>query len=106
VTGKSESFERAQFISYDELSVYAARAAVSFESALAFLVTGELVDFFLELGYHDPIRNCPMDYTKDHSMIVGGLRAGRFCAVCSKKLDRNRNLKKVLTALLRWDRPK
>jgi len=104
LTSKSRSHDRALFISHGDLGIYSAQAGVSFDVALAFLIVGELVDFFLDTGYHDDIRDCPMDYTQDHALIVPGLRAGRFCKSCDRKLSKNPNLKKALTAMLKWRR--
>jgi hypothetical protein len=95
---------RVFFISYAGLDEYATEAGVSLDTAMAYLMTAELVNNFLDLGYHKQIRNCPMDFTEDHSMLVGGLRAGRFCGPCSRTLARNRTFGKAFRAMLAWGR--
>jgi hypothetical protein len=104
LTATAPANERVRFVSHHDLQHFAGEAGVSFASAIALLLTGELVDYFLNVGYHDETRNCPMDFTADHSELVGALRAGRFCRPCSRKLDRNPALKAAVTAMLQWDR--
>jgi hypothetical protein len=95
---------RVFFISYSALNEYAQEAGVTLDSAIAYMITGELVDYFLKLGYHKQPRNCPMDFVDDHSRLVGGLRVGRFCRFCSKTLEKNRSLAKAFRAMIAWGR--
>jgi hypothetical protein len=103
--GDQSAFDpRVFFISYSALNDYAREAGVSMDSAIAYLIVGELVDFFLKLGYHKETRNCPMDFVDDHSKLAGGLRAGRFCRFCSKTLKKNRAFAAAFRAMIAWDR--
>ncbi|MBI3785261.1 MAG: hypothetical protein HY270_17860 [Deltaproteobacteria bacterium] len=77
---------------------------MSFHVALALMITSELVDHFLEVGYHKETRGCPMDFTEDHSDLVPGLRTGRFCRPCTRRLDKNKDLKAAVEAMLAWGR--
>ena len=95
---------RVFFISYAGLDEYAGEAGVTLDTAMAYLMTAELVNNFLDLGYHKQIRNCPMDFTEDHSMLVGGLRAGRFCRFCSRTLKKSRPFGKAFRAMIAWGR--
>ncbi len=104
LTATSPSRERVLFVSHHGLTRYAAKAGVSIDVALAFMVTAELVDYFVNTGYHRARRNCPMDFTEDHAHLVGGLRAARFCKACAKSLGGNRDIERAVTAMLSWGR--
>ena len=95
---------RVFFISYSALGDYAEEAGVSMDSAIAYLIVGELVDFFLKLDYHKENRNCPMDFVDDHSKLTGGLKAGKFCRFCSRTLAKNRDFAVAFRSMLAWDR--
>jgi hypothetical protein len=92
------------FTSYSGLDEYAEEAGVTLDTALAYSVTAQLVNYFLDLSYHKKIRNCPMDYTEDHSDLVGGLRAGRFCRFCSRTLMKSKPYAKAFKAMIAWGR--
>ncbi len=99
------------FIScYSDLDYYAREAGVTLDSAIAFMITAQLVAYFFDLGYdlpsgyHAATRNCPMDFTEDHSELVPGLRAGRFCRFCSPKIDKSGPFGKAFRAMIAWDR--
>jgi hypothetical protein len=101
---------RVLFISYSGLAEYAHEADVALDSAIAYLITAQLVAYFFDLGYdlnfgyHPETRNCPMDFTEYHSELVGGLRAGRFCRVCSRKLEKSGPFAKAFRAMIAWGR--
>ncbi len=95
--------ERVRFTSMCEIKTYASDVGVSYVSALAYFIAAELAAYFLDLDYHKP-RNCPLDFAEEHSDVKGGLRRGRFCASCSKSLDRNSKLKQALLRMLRLGR--
>ena len=96
--------ERVMFISHTLLGGYARRAGVGLDVALALLVTGQLVAHFLDLDYHVQTRGCPMDFDDRLDDLVDGLRAGRFCRQCSKRLHRNPDLEAAAEALIAWKR--
>lgn len=106
LSGPSPSDPRVLFVSHSNLDKYAQEAGVSLEIALAYRITAELVDYFLDLGYHQKTRNCPMDFTEDHSDLVGGIRAGRFCSYCSEELKTgiSRPFAEAFRAILAWGR--
>jgi hypothetical protein len=95
---------RASFISDANLDEYAREAGVTLDSAIAYVVTAELVDHFLNLGYHKQTRNCPMDFSQDHSDLVGGLQAGHFCRYCSRTLNNSNPFGDAFKAMIAWDR--
>jgi hypothetical protein len=99
----SQVDERFSFLSLRGLFHYAGEAKLKFEVALAFLIIGDIVVYFGGL-YHDEIRGCPLDWTENHADLVKGLKAGRFCESCRKKLSVNKRLYKALTAMLAWGR--
>lgn len=96
--------ERVAFFSTAGLKDHARKAGVSYEVALAFSLVSGTVAFFLDLDYHRSTRSCPMDFTEVHSEVVKGLKKGRFCQPCLRKLDRNKSLKRAVQAMLRWGR--
>jgi hypothetical protein len=112
---------RVFFISHAGLDEYAREAGVTLDTAMAYLITGELVNHFLDIvpakgvrtkpgvshripSYHKQTRNCPMDFAEDHSVLVGGLRAGRFCRFCSRTLDKNKPFAETFRAMIAWGR--
>jgi hypothetical protein len=104
ITSPSPVDERVMFVSHALIEDYSERAGVSYETAIAFLVTAQLVAHFLELDYHRQTRNCPMDFDDNLEDLVGGLIAGRFCASCRKRLQRNPQLQAAVTRMIEWGR--
>jgi hypothetical protein len=100
----SNADERVMFVTWAGLHEYAKEAGVSFESAVAFMVTGQLIAYFLEMDYHRETRGCPMDFCDDLDDLVIGLRAGRFCPSCAKRLKREPELHRAVGALISWGR--
>jgi TIR domain len=96
--------DRVMFVSHALLKDYSRQAEVSFEVAIANLVTGQLVAYFLDIDYHGETRDCPMDFDDNLDDLVCALRAGRFCSHCATRLARNPQLSKAVNALIRWDR--
>jgi len=101
---ESPAEKRVSFISYADLDEYSREAGVTLNSALAFVITAELVDHFLRLGYHKQTRNCPMDYSMDHSDLVDGLRLGHFCRYCSRTLNNSKPFGEAFKAMIDWGR--
>ena len=100
----SNQDERVMFVTWAGLRGYAREADVSFESAVAFLATGQLIAYFLDMDYHEKTRGCPMDFCEDLDDLVVGLRAGRFCPSCTRRLRRNPELHAAVDALIAWGR--
>jgi len=106
LTGPSPSDPRVLFVSHSNLHKYAQEAGVTLEIALAYRITAELANYFLDLGYHQKTRNCPMDFTEDHSDLVGGIKTGQFCSNCSEELKTgiSRPFAEAFRAILAWGR--
>jgi hypothetical protein len=96
--------ERIKFVSIGGLEEHAAAAGVSYESALAYGLASDLTSYFLDLSYHKALRECPLDFTEDHSLMTHGMRAAKFCGACEKALSKNKKLRRAVTAMLRWGR--
>ncbi len=58
-----------------------------------------IVHFAKDLGFHDEVRGCILDFCTDRSAMVKGLKAMRLCAKCSAKV-RNAELKSAVEAIL------
>lgn len=95
---------RMSFISYANLSDYAAEAGITLDAAIGYVVVAELVDHFLNLDYHKQTRNCPMDFARDHSDLIEGLRAGHFCRYCSRTLNKSEPFGSAFKAMIAWGR--
>lgn len=106
LSGPSPSDPRVLFVSHSNLDKYALEAGVPLEIALVYRITGQLVSYFLDLGYHHKTRNCPMDFTEKHSDLVGGIRTGQFCSYCSEELKTgiSRPFANAFRAMLAWGR--
>lgn len=104
ITSPSPVDERVMFVSHALLADYSTQAGVSFDAAVAFLVTAQLVAHFLDMDYHDATRNCPMDFDDNLVDLIGGLRAGRFCRACARRLKRNPALSAAVGAMIDWGR--
>jgi hypothetical protein len=106
LAGPSPTDSRILFVSHSGLDTYAKAAGMTLEVALAYRITAELASYFLDLDYHSQTRNCPMDFTEDHSDIVGGIRAGQFCSECSEKFKSgiSRPFAEALRAMIAWGR--
>lgn len=96
--------ERVMFTSTCGLEEHARAAGVALPQAMAYMLVADLTWFFLDIDFHDEIRGCPMDFTEDHSSMVDGLAAGRFCRDCSRRLEKNAEFKVALEAMLGWER--
>jgi hypothetical protein len=109
---RSPDDSRFLFISQSGLDDYAKEAGVTLDTATAYLITAQLVAFFFDFKriepsgyhYHGKTSNCPMDYNENHSDLVPGLRAGRFCNFCSGKLDKIGQFGKAFKAMIAWGR--
>jgi len=104
LAGHSLVDERVRFISSAGLAEHAQDADVSLDVAIAYLLTADMAVYFMDLEYHRKTRHCPMDFTEYHSDLVGGLRKGRFCNFCSRRLRKNRSFERAFKAMLAWGR--
>jgi hypothetical protein len=106
LAGPSPTDSRVLFVSHSGLDRYAKAAGTTLAIALAYRITAELASYFLDLDYHPQTRNCPMDFTKDHSDLVGGIRAGQFCSYCSNQFKSgiSRPFAAAFRAMIAWGR--
>jgi len=100
-TAVSGPGKRFLFLSVANLKEYTRQAGRSYSEGVAYLLTGELVDFFTEHGYHDETRGCVMDFCDNRDDIVVGLKARRLCKECERRL-KTPGLKASIKAVLSW----
>lgn len=104
LSSPSPSLPNVWFISTGAAERYAREAGVSTEVAIASRIISQIVSHFLDLDYHEQTRSCPMDFTRSHDDLVGGLRSGRFCRQCASQLARHPDLERVVLAMEKWGR--
>lgn len=102
LTGEAGPGGRFRFLSAGSLPEYVETAGRTFEEGLVHMLSGELVDFFTETGYHDATRGCLMDYCERLSDVVRGLKAKRLCGPCRRAIDKTPGLYDAVTALMTW----
>ena len=95
---------RITFCSTRNMDFHAEKAGVSTEVAFAHLIVSDFAAFFLDLGFHETTKGCPMDFTEDHSDREKGFRSGKFCKACLKRLSENPPLRNAMLAMLAWGR--
>jgi hypothetical protein len=100
----SEVDERVTFVSIGGLEEYAAKAGITFDAALAYIIVSQLAGYFVDIEYHDALRGCPWDFTEEHADMVKGLRQPKICSACERKLGKNPELARALRDMLRWGR--
>jgi hypothetical protein len=93
--------ERFLFLSAEGLEELAAVVGQSLEDAVAYLLVGELVDFFTDVGYHQETKACLMDHCRRRSYLAYGLNARRLCAPCGTK-NNTPGLRQAVDAMLKW----
>ena len=88
------------FVSTHELYEAAKQAACSFEKAVVYNIVSQLIVYFAsDVGFHDEVRGCIMDFCEERSVMVKGLKRMRLCASCSKSL-KNNELRSAVQAML------
>jgi hypothetical protein len=88
------------FISTNELYEAAKRAGRTFEKGIIYNILSQLIVYFAaDLGFHDEVRGCILDFCDDRSVMVKGLKAMRLCPKCSARI-RNAELKRAVLAIL------
>lgn len=100
--GPSDDDERFMFISTDQLYGFSKEASRSFEEGLVQVLVGQLVCFLTDVGYHEEIRSCVMDFCQLRANQIKGLRSRRFCKERSKKLPTG-SLRTAIDTMLSWD---
>lgn len=88
------------FISTNALYEAAKAAGRTFEKGVVYNILSQLIVYFAaNLGFHDEIRGCILDFCNDRSDMVRGLKAMRLCPKCSSKL-KNAELRAAVEAIL------
>lgn len=100
--GPSEFDERFIFVSAAGMNKYARQAKIKYEMALVHQIVSQLAVYFFNIGYHDELRACPMDFTESHETIVPALKKGEFCKSCTKILKKNKRIYDAFVSLLNW----
>lgn len=100
-SGPSDEDERFMFISADNLYEFSKKAGCTFEEGLLYQLVGQLAVYFTDLGYHDEIRSCVMDFCEIRSYQIKGMKKKRFCNDCKKRL-KPPEFRKAIEALLSW----
>lgn len=100
--GPSDDDERFLFVSADQLYGFCGDAGRSFEEGLVHTTVGQLTAYFTNIGYHNQIRGCVMDFCKIRSKQIIGLKSRKFCDKCNSLLP-DGELKSALHALLSWN---
>jgi hypothetical protein len=77
------------------------QARCSFERAVVYNIVSQLIVYFAnDVGFHDQVRGCIMDFCEERSVMVKGLKQMRLCASCSKSL-KNNELRVAILAILK-----
>jgi hypothetical protein len=100
LSGPSSVDDTFLFISTNELYAAAKGAGCTFEKAVVYNILSQLIVYFAkDLGFHDKIRGCVLDFCTDRSVMVKGLKAMRLCKRCLKKV-KNVRMKEAAQAIL------
>jgi len=100
-SGPSATDARFMFVSANQLQLFTREAGCTFEQGLVYILVGQLVVYFTDIGYHEETWKCPMDFCRIRSEIIKGLKARAFCDKCAPRL-KDKALHKALDALLLW----
>jgi hypothetical protein len=75
-------------------------AGCTFEKALVYhILTQLLIHFGNDLGFHNQVRGCILDFCEEHSWMVKGMKRMRLCRSCADAIE-NADLKKAVLAIL------
>jgi hypothetical protein len=100
LSGPSSVDDTLLFISTNELYQATKNAGCTFEKGVVYNVLSQLIIYFAEnLGFHDEVRGCILDFCTDRSVMIEGLKAMRLCAKCTRKL-KNVGLNDAVQAIL------
>jgi len=89
------------FVSTHELYEASKQAGCSFEKAVVYNIASQLIVYFAsDVGFHDQVRGCIMDFCEERSVMVKGLKQMRLCVSCSKSL-KNNELRAAVLAILK-----
>jgi hypothetical protein len=88
------------FVSTHGLYEAGKQAGCGFEKAVVYNIVSQLIVYFAsDVGFHDEVRGCIMDFCEERSVMVKGLKRMRLCASCSKSL-KNNELRSAVQAIL------
>ncbi|MDB5228604.1 MAG: hypothetical protein JWN78_2797 [Bacteroidota bacterium] len=100
-SGPSGNDERFLFLSADHLYEYVKVAGDLFEEGLVYILIGQLIAYFTEIGYHDQTRGCVMDFCENRKDIIKGLKNRNLCKECDNQIPEGA-LKDSILSLLSW----
>jgi TIR domain len=87
-------------VSTHELYESGKQARCSFEKAVVYNIVSQLIVYFAsDVGFHDEVRGCIMDFCEERSVMVKGLKRMRLCASCSRSL-KNKELRSAVQTIL------
>jgi hypothetical protein len=98
-SGPSEVDETFMFMSTHLLYDFARHAGRTFESAIIYVILGQLLNYFTKVGYHQSTRACLMDFCELRSDMVVGLKQMGLCPQCLSRVE-NERLKDAIQAIL------
>ena len=101
-SGPSDVDERFMFISLDQLYDFSKEAGCTFEQAIINIIVGQLLVYFTNIGYHEEICGCPMDFCEIRRDIVQSLKKRGFCDKCLGQM-KNIELTSALQRMLAWN---
>jgi predicted Zn-dependent protease len=87
------------FVSTHRLYEFVKQATCTFEKGIVHMMTGQLLVYFTETGYHRETRGCVMDFCENRSDIIEGLKRKQLCKECSGNI-KNPRLARAVGALL------
>lgn len=98
-SGPSSVDETFMFMSTDMLYGFTREAGCSFEKGMAYIIIGQLFNYFTNIGYHEETKGCLMDFCGFRPDMKKGLREMKLCAECSGKVE-NEKLREAVQAFL------
>lgn len=101
-SGPSPVDETFMFMSTDMLYDFTREAGCSFEKGIAYIIIGQLFDYFTNIGFHEETRGCLMDFCEFRPDMKKGLREMKLCDECSQKVE-NEKLREAVHAFLNDD---
>jgi hypothetical protein len=89
-----------KFVTTHGLYEAAKKANCTFEKSMVYqILTQLLIHFASDLGFHNEIRGCLLDFCEEHSWIIKGMKKMHLCRNCEKAVE-NIELKTAVLAIL------
>jgi hypothetical protein len=100
LSSPSDTDETFKIITTHGLYHFAKQAGCRFEKSIVYhILTQLLIHFASNLGFHDEVRGCILDFCEEHSWMVKGMKRMRLCRNCARSVE-NVDLKKAVLAIL------